>query len=103
MVIMNILKWFTSFDAVKAVILAIVVIVTSWYDLRAEVRENRQDTAAVKATLEAAVKAHEKDDEKEHAAQAIRDTSQDLRATEDRAALRDAIKDLKQEFRSSRR
>lgn len=98
-----ILKWLTNFDVVKGAVLCIVVIVSSWYDLRAEVRENRQDTIAVKQALEAAVTNHEKDDINEHARQLTRDVYQDQRAAEDRAALKEAIKDLKQELRANRR
>lgn len=98
-----ILKWFTNFDVIKGAILCIVVMVGSWYDLRAETRENRQATIAVKEALEVAVKNHEKEDDAEHARQLSRDLSQDQRAAEDRAALKEAIKDLKQEFRSNRR
>ena len=100
---MDILKWLTSFDAVKGVVLAIVVIISSWYDLRAEVRENRSATESVKKELSIAIEDHKSEDKREQINQVAKDLVQDTRASEQRQEIRDAIKDLKAEIRSSRR
>lgn len=100
---MNILKWLSSFDAVKGIILAIVVIISSWYDLRAEVRDNKEQTQAVKQQLSDAIEVHKKEDDRERVNQIAKDLVQDQRAAEQRSEIRDALKDLKQEIRASKR
>lgn len=74
---MGIINWIKDFNVTKAVILAILSIVGSWYDLRGDVSLLKQE----------AVIRWEKQDQK--------DAEQDAYAREQREELRDAIKDLK--------
>jgi len=95
--------WVSSFDVVKAVILSIVVMVGSWYDLRAEVRGIVKDLAV-----------HEKQDEKTFLKQEVLDANQDQRTAAALAAhearmavqtreIQDTLKDIQTELRSQRR
>lgn len=56
------LDWLRNFDAIKAVVLAIVAIFTSWYDLKQEVMVSKSDTIQVKRDLEERLKAQDKVD-----------------------------------------
>ena len=42
-------KWLTNFDLVKACFLAIVAVVSSWYDLRSTVQDASKDVETIKA------------------------------------------------------
>lgn len=97
------LNWFKSFDAVKAVVLAIVVMVSSWYDLRAEVRDAKVTAVAARQELTQVIEDHKHEDEITFEASRARDAIQDARSAELRADLREALKDLKDEIRRLKR
>lgn len=55
-------EWVKNFDAIKAVVLAIVAIFTSWYDLKSEVKMNKVEAVQIKADLENRLRAQDKVD-----------------------------------------
>jgi hypothetical protein len=79
----SIADWFKSFDIAKAVLLAIVAVVASWYDLRGQVEIIRQESVLRWS-------AQEKVDTNQN--QAIRDIKDELK---------DGFKELKQVVRDN--
>jgi len=47
----HILGWIKNFDAIKAIMVAIVAILGSWYDLKTDVKLNQIETQRVKSEL----------------------------------------------------
>lgn len=85
-------KWLTQFDIIKGIILGIAVIISSWYDLRAEVRENRGEATQLKIDMARIMLDQEK-----------KDAMQDAVSAERYRSLQEAIKQLHDDIRADRR
>ena len=83
--------WLTQFDVIKGVVLAIAVVVSSWYDLRAEVRDIQVQHQNIMKQVE-----HTEQDRREHElAQKERDLQQDQLNYEFRSEIRDMLKEIR--------
>lgn len=85
-------KWLTQFDVIKGVILAIAVMVSSWYDLKAEVRLANSSVQSVRTEVQ-----------QRWTAQEHRDIQQDEQAKHYREDVKEALNDIKSELRQQRR
>ena len=70
------IEWLKNFDAIKAVVLAIVAIFTSWYDLKQEVQISKADTIQVKKDLDSRLASQDKVDSAQ--TQAIHDLHDEI-------------------------
>ena len=78
------MNWFTNFDIAKATIIAVLAILTSWYDLRGEVTTLKQVVAQDRATQERT------------------DMRQDVQVDELRADIRQGFSDLRSDLRAKK-
>lgn len=89
------LSWLSNFDSLKAIFLAIVAVLGSWYDLKGTVEVNR---TVAKAEIEHLRSVQEAFKEK----QDVIDTHQNQSIELLRQDIQDGFKDLKGELRASR-
>lgn len=85
-------KWVTQFDVVKGVILAIAVVVSSWYDLKAEVGKNGLIVQEIREDMA-----------RRWIQQNYLDSKQDETARMQREDMKQSLDDIKQELRMQRR
>jgi len=90
------LSWLSNFDALKAIFLAIVAVLGSWYDLKGTVEINRTVAEAEVVRLRENLAGYQNN-------QAIVDSYQTQSILELKGEIKDGFKDLKGELRASSR
>lgn len=78
-------KWLTQFDVIKGVILCIAVIVSSWYDLKAEVK----DVKATQVQYQSDLMQHRENEAARWEAQRLRDEKQDAQVHDHEVEIHD--------------